>query len=82
MTRADVEAAKARGHTGAAAAAAAPGVDGTMFFPDFTDMPVKMVQKITAQRLLESKQTVPHYYLTVRRHCFVLVPFVRAFFWG
>lgn len=28
-------------------------------------MPVKMVQKITAARLTESKQTIPHYYLTV-----------------
>jgi pyruvate/2-oxoglutarate dehydrogenase complex dihydrolipoamide acyltransferase (E2) component len=34
-------------------------------FPDYTDMPVKMVQKITAARLTESKQTIPHYYLTV-----------------
>lgn len=67
VTKADVLAAQARGHTGAAAtqAAAATGVDGSMFFPDFTDMPVKMVQKITAQRLTESKQQIPHYYLSV-----------------
>jgi pyruvate dehydrogenase E2 component (dihydrolipoamide acetyltransferase) len=67
VTKADVLAAQARGHTGAAAtqAAGATGVDGSMFFPDFTDMPVKMVQKITAQRLTESKQQIPHYYLSV-----------------
>ena len=38
---------------------------GNQAFPDYTDMPVKMVQKITAARLTESKQTIPHYYLTV-----------------
>lgn len=31
----------------------------------FTDMPVSQIKKITAQRLLESKQTIPHYYLTM-----------------
>ncbi|CAL8471164.1 g10706 [Coccomyxa elongata] len=32
---------------------------------DFTDMPNSQVRRITAQRLLESKTTIPHYYLTV-----------------
>lgn len=31
----------------------------------FIDKPVTNVRKIIAQRLLESKQTIPHYYLTV-----------------
>jgi pyruvate dehydrogenase E2 component (dihydrolipoamide acetyltransferase) len=31
----------------------------------FTDLPNSNIRRITAQRLLESKQTVPHYYLTV-----------------
>lgn len=31
----------------------------------FADKPVTNVRKIIAQRLLESKQTIPHYYLTV-----------------
>lgn len=31
----------------------------------FRDVPNSNIRKITAQRLLESKQTVPHYYLTV-----------------
>eukprot|EP00959_Pyramimonas_sp_CCMP1952_P454592 9470147-Pyramimonas_sp.AAC.1 len=66
VVKANVVAAKARGHTGVAAAGAhGAAVDGSIFFPDFTDMPVKMVQKITAQRLTESKQQIPHYYLSV-----------------
>jgi len=31
----------------------------------YKDVPVAQIKKITAQRLLESKQTIPHYYLTV-----------------
>ncbi|KAL2337921.1 hypothetical protein Fmac_012367 [Flemingia macrophylla] len=32
---------------------------------DYTDIPVTQIRKITASRLLLSKQTIPHYYLTV-----------------
>ncbi|KAL2892360.1 Dihydrolipoyllysine-residue acetyltransferase component 3 of pyruvate dehydrogenase complex mitochondrial [Bienertia sinuspersici] len=32
---------------------------------DFTDIPHSQIRKITASRLLTSKQTIPHYYLTV-----------------
>ncbi|XP_068636845.1 dihydrolipoyllysine-residue acetyltransferase component 3 of pyruvate dehydrogenase complex, mitochondrial-like isoform X2 [Aristolochia californica] len=32
---------------------------------DFSDMPVSQIRKVTASRLLLSKQTIPHYYLTV-----------------
>ncbi|XP_054783902.1 dihydrolipoyllysine-residue acetyltransferase component 2 of pyruvate dehydrogenase complex, mitochondrial-like isoform X1 [Prosopis cineraria] len=32
---------------------------------DYTDIPVSQIRKITASRLLLSKQTIPHYYLTV-----------------
>lgn len=32
---------------------------------DYTDIPNTQIRKITAQRLLLSKQTIPHYYLTV-----------------
>ncbi|XP_073317811.1 dihydrolipoyllysine-residue acetyltransferase component 2 of pyruvate dehydrogenase complex, mitochondrial-like isoform X1 [Primulina huaijiensis] len=32
---------------------------------DFTDIPHTQIRKITASRLLQSKQTIPHYYLTV-----------------
>ncbi|KZV45753.1 dihydrolipoamide acetyltransferase component of pyruvate dehydrogenase [Dorcoceras hygrometricum] len=33
--------------------------------PDYTDIPHTQIRKITASRLLQSKQTIPHYYLTV-----------------
>ncbi|KAG6425843.1 hypothetical protein SASPL_110048 [Salvia splendens] len=32
---------------------------------DYTDIPHSQVRKVTAARLLQSKQTIPHYYLTV-----------------
>ncbi|XP_075493192.1 dihydrolipoyllysine-residue acetyltransferase component 2 of pyruvate dehydrogenase complex, mitochondrial-like isoform X1 [Primulina tabacum] len=33
--------------------------------PDYTDIPHTQIRKITASSLLQSKQTIPHYYLTV-----------------
>ena len=44
--------------TAAAAAAPAPGAA-------FTDIPNSQIRKVIASRLLESKQTVPHYYLSI-----------------
>lgn len=32
---------------------------------DYSDVPNSQIRRITAKRLLESKQTVPHYYLTI-----------------
>ncbi|XP_058092813.1 dihydrolipoyllysine-residue acetyltransferase component 2 of pyruvate dehydrogenase complex, mitochondrial-like [Magnolia sinica] len=32
---------------------------------DYLDIPVSQIRKVTASRLLLSKQTIPHYYLTV-----------------
>lgn len=32
---------------------------------DYTDIPNAQIRKVTANRLLASKQTIPHYYLTV-----------------
>ena len=32
---------------------------------DYTDVPNSQIRRITAQRLLESKTTIPHYYLTI-----------------
>ena len=32
--------------------------------PTYTDIPLSSMRKVIASRLLESKQTVPHYYLT------------------
>ncbi|XP_014902259.1 dihydrolipoyllysine-residue acetyltransferase component of pyruvate dehydrogenase complex, mitochondrial isoform X1 [Poecilia latipinna] len=44
-----------------AAAAAAPAAPaGT-----FTDIPISNIRKVIAQRLMQSKQTIPHYYLSV-----------------
>eukprot|EP00892_Ulva_mutabilis_P005557 jgi/Ulvmu1/3373/UM156_0030.1 len=56
VTAADVEGAGASGARGAAA------TFDTL--AEFTEEAVKQVQKVTAKRLLESKTTVPHYYLT------------------
>ncbi|XP_034406499.1 dihydrolipoyllysine-residue acetyltransferase component of pyruvate dehydrogenase complex, mitochondrial [Cyclopterus lumpus] len=45
----------------ASAPAAAPGAPaGT-----FTDVPISNIRKVIAQRLMQSKQTIPHYYLSV-----------------
>lgn len=41
---------------------AKPATDAAL---DYTDIPVSQIRKITASRLLLSKQTIPHYYLTV-----------------
>lgn len=32
---------------------------------EYSDVPNSQIRRITAKRLLESKQTVPHYYLTI-----------------
>lgn len=47
---------------GKEAPAAAPKADTYL---DYTDIPVAQIRKVTASRLLLSKQTIPHYYLTV-----------------
>eukprot|EP00201_Polytomella_parva_P004200 CAMPEP_0175084724 /NCGR_PEP_ID=MMETSP0052_2-20121109/28233_1 /TAXON_ID=51329 ORGANISM="Polytomella parva, Strain SAG 63-3" /NCGR_SAMPLE_ID=MMETSP0052_2 /ASSEMBLY_ACC=CAM_ASM_000194 /LENGTH=559 /DNA_ID=CAMNT_0016356589 /DNA_START=257 /DNA_END=1939 /DNA_ORIENTATION=- len=43
------------------AAAAATGLS-------YTDVPHTQIRRVTAARLLESKQTIPHYYLTAECH--------------
>jgi pyruvate dehydrogenase E2 component (dihydrolipoamide acetyltransferase) len=51
-----------------AAPAAAPSSGHATSAPavgSFTDVPNSSVRKIIAQRLVESKQTVPHFYLTI-----------------
>lgn len=47
---------------GKEAPAAAPKAETSL---DYTDIPVAQIRKVTASRLLLSKQTIPHYYLTV-----------------
>ena len=47
---------------GDAASAATGGADA---FTAFSDVSASQIKKVTARRLLESKTTVPHYYLTM-----------------
>ncbi len=54
--RVDVPAAPA-----ATATAAAPALDSSA---TYTELPLSNVRKVIAARLLESKTTIPHYYLT------------------
>ncbi|MEX2614709.1 MAG: pyruvate dehydrogenase complex dihydrolipoamide acetyltransferase, partial [Alphaproteobacteria bacterium] len=72
IVKADVEAALAGGVASGAAApapAATPTPKATAaaegFEPDFDFQPASGMRKVIAQRLTESKQTVPHFYLTV-----------------
>ncbi|XP_037126433.1 dihydrolipoyllysine-residue acetyltransferase component of pyruvate dehydrogenase complex, mitochondrial isoform X3 [Syngnathus acus] len=46
---------------------AAPAPAGVPAAPagTFTDIPISNVRKVIAQRLMQSKQTIPHYYLSV-----------------
>jgi pyruvate dehydrogenase E2 component (dihydrolipoamide acetyltransferase) len=65
IVKRDIEAALAGGviATPTVAPGAAPAADG--FEPAFDFEPATSMRKIIAQRLSESKQTVPHFYLTV-----------------
>ncbi|NWI54041.1 ODP2 dehydrogenase, partial [Calyptomena viridis] len=45
---------------GAVPAAPAAAPEGT-----FTDIPISNIRRVIAQRLLQSKQTIPHYYLSI-----------------
>ncbi|WP_328393861.1 dihydrolipoamide acetyltransferase family protein [Nocardia sp. NBC_00416] len=70
VTRRDVEAAHRTGHSAAAvvpAASAEPGVAATpaaATAADYEEVPLTTIQRISAQRLTESKQQAPHIYLT------------------
>eukprot|EP00195_Chlamydomonas_chlamydogama_P014381 CAMPEP_0202890986 /NCGR_PEP_ID=MMETSP1392-20130828/1202_1 /ASSEMBLY_ACC=CAM_ASM_000868 /TAXON_ID=225041 /ORGANISM="Chlamydomonas chlamydogama, Strain SAG 11-48b" /LENGTH=545 /DNA_ID=CAMNT_0049574645 /DNA_START=324 /DNA_END=1961 /DNA_ORIENTATION=+ len=66
----DVNQAVASGKAGPAGAAAAVAAHsaGAVIAPagaSYVDIPHTQIRRITAQRLLESKRTIPHYYLTV-----------------
>ncbi|MDZ4736408.1 MAG: pyruvate dehydrogenase complex dihydrolipoamide acetyltransferase [Rhodospirillaceae bacterium] len=77
VVRVDVEAAKAKGiGTGArpgtpagALSSIAPSVSGQLpaliQSGDFEVVPLSTMRKVIAQRLQESKQTIPHFYLTL-----------------
>ncbi|CAK6953843.1 dihydrolipoyllysine-residue acetyltransferase component of pyruvate dehydrogenase complex%2C [Scomber scombrus] len=48
-----------------AAAAPAPAAAAAAPAGTFTDIPISNIRKVIAQRLMQSKQTIPHYYLSV-----------------
>lgn len=62
VTVKDLEGAPAIGAQPAAAAVAGAPAMGV---PAGMDIPVSTVRAVIAKRLLESKQTIPHYYLSV-----------------
>ena len=57
-------AAAASGSAAPAASAAAPSMGGAAG-GDWEDIPLTNMRRVIAQRLTESKQTVPHFYVTV-----------------
>ncbi|KAL5579434.1 hypothetical protein UlMin_011876 [Ulmus minor] len=65
IVKADIEDYLASRGKEAPAAAAKPKHAGAPPALDYTDIPHSQIRKITASRLLFSKQTIPHYYLTV-----------------
>ena len=72
IVKADVESAKPGAAPAAAPAAAAPpraaapaGAQPVFVAPGDTRVPHTSIRKVIARRMLESKQTVPHFYLTV-----------------
>jgi len=71
IVKADVEAAKPLPATAAPTPAAAPraapapGAQPVFVAPGDTRVPHTAIRKVIARRMLESKQTVPHFYLTV-----------------
>ena len=64
IVKADVEAALAA-PAPAPAAAAAPVAAAPEVFAPVTEVPHSMMRKVIAQRLSESKRTIPHFYLSV-----------------
>lgn len=68
IVAADVEElVKSGGGKTEATSAGAPSSPAVSFggMPAYDDIPVSQIKKITASRLLESKQTIPHYYLSI-----------------
>jgi len=71
IVKADVEAAKPGAPAAAPAAAPAPraappaGAQPVFVAPGDARVPHTSIRKVIARRMLESKQTVPHFYLTV-----------------
>jgi pyruvate dehydrogenase E2 component (dihydrolipoamide acetyltransferase) len=72
VTAADVQHALASGGIIAAPGSGSSAMsDGA--FAEYTDVEVTQIKKVTARRLLESKTSVPHYYLSVECNVDVLL---------
>ena len=67
IVKVDIEAALAGGGAppAVAASAAAPAAAPSAAIGPYEDLPTSKMRKVIAQRLQESKQTVPHFYLTI-----------------
>ncbi|BBM98198.1 pyruvate dehydrogenase E2 component (dihydrolipoyllysine-residue acetyltransferase) [Marchantia polymorpha subsp. ruderalis] len=75
IVKADVEdylatgPAPAKRETQAGTTAAVPATtrqaEGVLGDVDYTDIPNNQIKRVTARRLLQSKQTIPHYYLSL-----------------
>ena len=66
VVMADVQTAIRDGVPSSVASTAGDDTSGlARFFPPFEDVSVSQIKKVTAQRLTESKRTVPHFYLSV-----------------
>lgn len=69
IVKADIEGAKAGASAPSAMASAAPALAAdekvNAFGQIYVEIPNNNIKKITAKRLLESKTTVPHFYLTI-----------------
>jgi len=69
IVKADIESAKSSGTAAPAPrpAAAAPAAAAAAPLPTegFTELPLSTMRKVIARRLMESKQTIPHFYLTI-----------------
>jgi pyruvate dehydrogenase E2 component (dihydrolipoamide acetyltransferase) len=63
ITREDVE--KFKGASGAAGAGLAPPTPAPASADEYTDTPISSMRRVIGQRLTESKQERPHYYVTV-----------------
>ncbi|XP_071316227.1 dihydrolipoyllysine-residue acetyltransferase component of pyruvate dehydrogenase complex, mitochondrial isoform X1 [Trachinotus anak] len=67
VTRKDIESFVPPKAAPAVAAAPTPAAPAPAAAPagTFTDIPISNIRKVIAQRLMQSKQTIPHYYLSV-----------------
>ncbi|KAK9101386.1 hypothetical protein Scep_024816 [Stephania cephalantha] len=65
IVKADIEDYLASSGKGVSAPTSKPKDKAAEAGINYTDLPLSQIRKVTASRLLLSKQTIPHYYLTV-----------------